>query len=231
MVMTKPSGVHHLAIMTKDIKGQIEFFSDVMGMPLVALYDMHGVEGAWHAFHRLDDTTYFALCQVPGVEDVPSTVGLTHAGSGAGVSAPGTMQHVAFRVASEDELLALQDRLRSHDIVVLGPIDHGMCTSIYFAGPEGLALEAAWSGAPIDAARWIDPAVAEKAGLSASDVERVSAPAPFERPASRVPQPAILPDKPHLAYPPEDYARMVALPDHVVTAAASMTEPPVPAGS
>jgi catechol 2,3-dioxygenase-like lactoylglutathione lyase family enzyme len=227
--MTQPSGVHHLAIMTKDMKGQIAFFSEVLGLPLVALYDMHGVDGAWHAFHRLDDTTYLALCQVPGVEDVPSTIGVTHAGTGAGVSAPGTMQHVAFRVGSEDELLALRDRLRTHDVVVLGPIDHGMCVSLYFAGPEGLTLEAAWSGAPIDAARWIDPAVAALAGMSDADVERYRSPAPFERPAEPVAQPAILADKPHLAYPPEDYARMVALPDHVVTAAASVTEPPVPA--
>ena len=46
--MTKPNGLHHLAISTGDIKRQIEFFSDVLGMELVALYWMHGVQGAWH---------------------------------------------------------------------------------------------------------------------------------------------------------------------------------------
>ena len=48
--MTTVNGVHHLAIATKDIKTQIEFFNDVLGCELVALYWMHGVEGAWHGF-------------------------------------------------------------------------------------------------------------------------------------------------------------------------------------
>ena len=44
------NGVHHLAISTKDIKAQIEFFSDVLGAELVALFWMHGVPGGWHGF-------------------------------------------------------------------------------------------------------------------------------------------------------------------------------------
>ena len=46
--MSGNNGIHHLAIATKDIKKQIEFFNDVLGCELVALYWMHGVEGAWH---------------------------------------------------------------------------------------------------------------------------------------------------------------------------------------
>lgn len=225
--MSTPSGIHHLAIMTRDIKAQIEFFTRVVGLPLVALYDMHGVEGAWHGFVRLHENSYLAFVQVPGVEDVPATVGVTHAGNGAGVSAAGTMQHVALDVGDEDELLALRDRLRTAGVVVFGPIDHGFCRSLYFAGPEGLTLEAAWSAVPIAAASWIDPAVAAKAGISADDLDRYRAPAPFERPSQPVPQPAIDPAAPHLAYPPDEYRTMVDLPDEVVTESASMPDPPV----
>lgn len=35
--MGLPNGLHHIAICTKDIKGQIEFYSQVVGMELVAL--------------------------------------------------------------------------------------------------------------------------------------------------------------------------------------------------
>ena len=38
-----PNGVHHLAISTKDIKKQIEFFTDVLGGELKALYWMHEI--------------------------------------------------------------------------------------------------------------------------------------------------------------------------------------------
>ena len=33
--MIKARGVHHIAFCTADMKGQLEFFSDVLGMPLV----------------------------------------------------------------------------------------------------------------------------------------------------------------------------------------------------
>ena len=36
--MNKVEGLHHLAITTADIKAQIEFFTDKLGMELVALY-------------------------------------------------------------------------------------------------------------------------------------------------------------------------------------------------
>ena len=35
---TQPNGVHHLALATGDIKQQIAFFTDVLGMELVAFY-------------------------------------------------------------------------------------------------------------------------------------------------------------------------------------------------
>jgi catechol 2,3-dioxygenase-like lactoylglutathione lyase family enzyme len=225
--MTSPSGVHHVALMTRDLKAQLDFFTDALGMPLVALYDMHGVPGAWHAFVRLDNTCYLAFAQVPGVEDVEPVIGLTHAGSGAGVSAAGTMQHLSFTVTSEDELLAVRDRLRSRGVNVFGPIDHGMCRSVYFAGPEGLALEAAWSAEPIDGRWWVDPTVAAAAGIDANDLERYRHPATFIPGPDRLPQPPIDPTKPHLHYDAETYAKMVATPDEVTTKYVSMPDPPV----
>ena len=53
----------------------------------------------------------------------------------------GTMQHVAFNVDAFEDLMALRDRIRDRGVQVFGPIDHGFVQSIYFAGPEGLALE------------------------------------------------------------------------------------------
>lgn len=50
-----PTGVHHLAFMAGDIKKHIAFFSEVMGCPLVALFDMHGVPGGLHAFLKMSE--------------------------------------------------------------------------------------------------------------------------------------------------------------------------------
>ncbi|MBI1406571.1 MAG: VOC family protein [Caulobacter sp.] len=225
-MMTQPSGIHHLAFMAADIKKHIAFFSEVIGCPLVALFDMHGVPGGLHAFLRMNDHGYFSIVQLPGVGDIPIELGKTHAGSGALPSAPGTLQHLAFRADSEADLLAMRDRIRSHGVNVIGPIDHGMCKSIYFAGPDQMTLEVAASEAPIDPARWIDPAVLEKAGISAEEAARFKAPAPYQG-ASPVPQPAFDPDKPHMAYPREMYLQMLKAPDAAITAGASYSQPPV----
>ncbi len=224
----QPSGIHHLAFMAGDIKKHIDFFSQVMGCPLVALFDMHGVPGGLHAFLRMNDHSYFSIVQLPKVDDIPIELGKTHAGSGALPSAPGTLQHLAFRADSQADLLAMRDRIRSHGVNVIGPIDHGMCHSIYFAGPDQMTLEVAASQTAIDPERWIDPAVLEKAGINAEEAARFRAPAAFDG-ASPVPQPAFDPDKPHMAYPREMYLQMLKAPDEMITAGASYNQPPVPA--
>jgi len=68
--MTAPNGTHHLVLSTGNMKEQIEFFTDVVGMELVALYWVHGVEGAWHGFLKLDDECSLAFVYVPGNEKV-----------------------------------------------------------------------------------------------------------------------------------------------------------------
>jgi catechol 2,3-dioxygenase-like lactoylglutathione lyase family enzyme len=224
----QPNGIHHIAIMAGDIKKHIAFFADVLGFPLVALFDMHGVPGGLHAFLRMNDYGYFSIVQLPDVGRIPIEIGRTHSGSGALPSAAGTLQHLAFRAGSETELLALRDRVRSHGINVIGPIDHGMCRSIYFAGPDRMTLEIATSSAPLDAARWIDPTVCAKAGISAEEAARFAAPAPYLGP-SPVPQPAYDPSKPHMVYPEKVYRKILAMPDDVITQTASYPEPPLPA--
>jgi catechol 2,3-dioxygenase-like lactoylglutathione lyase family enzyme len=206
-----PTGIHHLAIATTDIKAQIEFFTDVLGAELKALYWMHGVADTFHGFVELSPTCYVAFVQHPENSD-RRELGVTHAGNAGGPLPGGTMQHVALAVASLEDLLALRDRIRSRGIVALGPIDHGMCQSLYFAGPEGLCLEIA-TGAGIDERAWIDPEVVARAGISADDLARFVGPASFERPFTPVPQPTPDPAKPNLVYPPGAYARIVARPD------------------
>ncbi len=224
---SRVNGVHHLAVNTADIKTQIEFFTDVLGAELVGLFWMHGVEGAWHAFCRLNDTCSMSFVELPANHEIEATLGVTHAGTGAGPSAPGTMQHLAFNVDSLDDLRAMRDRIRSKGVNVMGEIDHGMCQSIYFAGPEGLTLEVATSSEAIDGRAWIDPDVVERAGISPEELERYRNPEPFVGQGGTVPQPPIDPAKPHMAYPPEHYEQLMSVPDDVLTASASYSTPPV----
>jgi catechol 2,3-dioxygenase-like lactoylglutathione lyase family enzyme len=227
MCMTRPNGVHHLALSTGDIKTQIEFFSDVLGCELVALYWMHGVEGFWHGFLRLNDSSSIAFVQGPDTPGISAVAGVSHAGNAGGYTAPGTMQHVSFNVDTYDDLLAMRDRIRSRGVNVMGPLRHGMCDSIYFAGPEGLVLEVATSAEPIDGNHWIDPEVVGLAGISADELARYRSPAAFDRPSSPLPNPPIDPAKPHLQYPREVYEALMSMPDDVLTERLSESTPPV----
>lgn len=226
--MSTPTGIHHLAFMAADIKKHIAFFSQVMGCPLVAIFDMHGVPGALHAFLKLNDHSYFSLVQMPGVAEAKIVLGQTHAGSGGGASAAGTLQHLAFNVDTPADLVAMRDRIRSHGVNVIGPIDHGMCQSIYFAGPDQMTLEVATSERAVEPDLWIDPTTLAKAGISPEEAELYRNPAPFTG-KSPVPQPPYDPEKPHMAYPKEAYLKMIAVPDEVLFATASYAEPPVKA--
>lgn len=226
--MTESNGIHHLAVATQDIKTQIDFFNDVLGCELVALYWMHGVEGAWHGFLKLNESCHIAFVQTPDIASIEREIGVTHAGSGGGPCAGGAMQHLALNVDSVDDLLAMRDRIRSRGLTVFGPIDHGMCQSIYFAGPEDLSLEVATSAAPIDGNAWIDPEVVALAGIDDEDLARYRNPPTFERPDAPVPQPAFDPDVPwQRGFPQPLYEAIIGMPDDVLAEQMSETEPPV----
>ena len=222
-----PRSVNHLAIATRDMKAQLEFWSDVIGCPVRALYWMHGVPGAKHAFVELAGDSYVAFVDHP---DNPKDVeyGVTHAGNpGAPVTA-GATQHIALHVDTLDEVLTLRDRIRSKGIQVLGPIDHGFVQSMYFAGPEGLSLEIC-CGCDIKAENWIDPEVVELYGITGAQLEKLKHPSPFDRPGEPVAQPPTDPTKPLCHYdPPEVYDAAIAMTDQELWDAMSEPTPPVP---
>lgn len=222
----QPDGIHHVAIMSANMKEQLTFFTQVLGFPLVGLFEMHGVPGGKHAFLKMAEDSFFSVVELAGIDEIPSTLGITHAGTGAGKCAAGTMQHLAFRAPDEAGLLALRDRIRSHGVPAIGPIGHGFCKSIYFAGPEGLTLEVSYKVSEIDPARWVDPKTLAECGISGEEAEAMLNPAPCVD-ESPVAQPDFNPAVPQMAYPPERLRMMLAVPDEVITAQGSYDEPPV----
>jgi catechol 2,3-dioxygenase-like lactoylglutathione lyase family enzyme len=218
--MGLPNGVHHLAIATRDMKGQIEFFTTVVGMELVALYWMHGVPDTMHGFLRLGDTCSLAFVQGPQMQP-----GVSHAGSPAGPVAPGAMQHVALNVSSETDLLALRDRIRSHGYWIMGPIDHGMCKSMYLSAPEGIVLEFATSTGPIDADRWIDPEVVQKCGIGPGELARSRQPEAFVSRNGEVAQPDHR-TRATLEFPPE-MDSILTMSDEAIAETLDFPLPPV----
>jgi catechol 2,3-dioxygenase-like lactoylglutathione lyase family enzyme len=224
--MSLPNGVHHLAICTKDIKSQIEFYTQVVGMDLAALYWMHGVERTFHGFVRMGNSS-IAFVRAPEIGEIQGIKGVSHPSWTAAPVAAGVMQHLALNVSSFDDLLAIRDRVRSHGHWVMGPIDHGFCKSIYLAAPEGIMLEFSTSeGVPIDNEAWIDPEVVKLAGISPSDLKRYKNPPEFQSQGGAVKNPPV-----DLNHPPIDFPagreKIYSMSDDDVWTRMSEPTPPV----
>lgn len=130
--MTKPvnrefeiCGVNHLALVCKDMAKTVEFYRDVLGMPLVKTIDLPGGMGQ-HFFFDIgngDSLAFFWFPHAPAaVPGVSAPAGLP--GGGDIASAHGSMNHIAFNIAAEkfDEYV---DKLRAKG-VKLGPVlNHG----------------------------------------------------------------------------------------------------------
>jgi catechol 2,3-dioxygenase-like lactoylglutathione lyase family enzyme len=136
-------GVHHLVLNTDDMKMTIDFYSGVLGMPLVgAIKVEEGVDrgnpkfpNIRHYFFDMGNDSMLAFFEIP-----------KGAKPHGDRDAVGTMQHVSF-VATPDVQLALKERLEAHGYACDGPIRTSPGSqSIYFYDPNGIRLEA--SSAP-----------------------------------------------------------------------------------
>jgi hypothetical protein len=121
--------------MAGDIKKHIAFL-EVMGSPLAALFDMHGVPGGLHAFLRMSNHSYLSIVQLPEFDKIPCSWA-SPCRQRRPAQRAGTPQHLASRADTEERLLACATASAATGSNVLGPIDQGICRSIYFAGPTG----------------------------------------------------------------------------------------------
>lgn len=164
--MTEPTvassirGVNHLALVCADMARTVDFYTGVLGFPLVKTVELPGGRGQ-HFFFDIGGGSTLAFFWFP---DAPASVpGLTHQGrvtDPAGpVSAVASMNHVAFDVAPE-QIEALRDRLVAAGIECTPIVNHDdsprgasrdvhegvFVRSVYFRDPDDISLEiAAWT--------------------------------------------------------------------------------------
>ncbi len=158
---TSPRMINHLAYVTHDYAATVDFYTKVLGMEVVNTIIGDRIPSTgdpfpyFHFFFRLQDGSTLAFFDAP---DLPRAPEANHVGHGI-------FNHLAFHATSDEEVLQWKERLDSHGVESLGPIDHdGEFLSVYFFDPNGIRLEFThprhdtWNNNPkqasSDLARW-----------------------------------------------------------------------------
>ncbi|MBI5029439.1 MAG: VOC family protein [Chloroflexi bacterium] len=132
MTKLQAQGVHHITFVGSNREATIEFYQDLLGMPLVFEQPNLDVPEENHLYFDAGDgrlITFFVRPtrqndSTPNPQDI------------------GNLHHLAFTV-SKATYNQVAKRLRERGIPNTGPIDRGFMDSIYFRDPNGQLLEMA----------------------------------------------------------------------------------------
>jgi glyoxylase I family protein len=120
-------GVHHLALICRDVEETIRFYQELLGFPLVELVENRDYAGSSHFFFDIGNNNLLGFFDFPGHDhpDFSETIG--------------AVQHMALSTSPE-EFAAARQRLDAAGVSYLGP-DRGVDNSLYIRDPNGVGLE------------------------------------------------------------------------------------------
>lgn len=176
-------GVNHLALVCKDMARTVEFYTNVLGMPLIKTIDLPNRMGQ-HFFFDMGNGDSLAFFWFPNAPDaapgISSPAGMP--GMGELTTAHGSMNHIAFDIPADrfDEAV---EKLHAKGIKTSAVLNHDdspaqvsrevhpgvFVRSIYFQDPDGILLEfASWTKVFSEADVNLAPAKPEPAELAAT---------------------------------------------------------------
>lgn len=123
---TTARGIHHLALICSDIERTIQFYTEVLGFPLVELFANRDLPSSTHFFFDLGHGNFLAFFDFPE-HPMPPTQEST-----------GGMHHIAIAVHPE-HYNAIRQRLDERRIEYIGP--DRVENSLYFRDPDGALIE------------------------------------------------------------------------------------------
>jgi len=131
-------GVHHVAYRCKDALETVTFYQQHLNMDFQLAIAENEVPSTkapdpyMHVFLDAGNGNVLAFFEVPNSPEM-----------GRDENTPAWVQHIAFKVADMDALLAAKNSLEAAGIPVIGPTEHTIFKSIYFFDPNGHRLELA----------------------------------------------------------------------------------------
>ena len=120
-------GIHHLALICRDVEETIQFYQEFLGFPLVELVENRDYAGSSHFFFDIGNRNLLGFFDFPG-HDHP-----------AWQETIGGVQHLAISISPE-QYDAAKKKFDEAGLEYLGP-DRGVEESMYFRDPNGVGLE------------------------------------------------------------------------------------------
>lgn len=153
-------GINHLALVCRDMARTVDFYTNVLGMPLIKTIELPGNMGQ-HFFFDLGNGDSLAFFWFPDAPEPALGVSSPAAMPTVGeiTTAIGSMNHVAFNVPAE-KMEEYRDKLIAKGIACTPILNHDdsprqvsrewhpgvFVRSLYFMDPDGILLEfAAWT--------------------------------------------------------------------------------------
>jgi glyoxylase I family protein len=120
-------GIHHAALICRDVEATIRFYQELLGFPLVELVENRDYAGSSHFFFDVGNRTLLGFFDFPCHDhpDFTETIG--------------GVQHIALSVSPE-QFAAAKEHLDAAGIDYLGP-DRGVEDSVYIRDPNGVGIE------------------------------------------------------------------------------------------
>ena len=117
-------GVHHVALLSRDVQRTVDFYQGVLGFPLTEVMENRDYPGSTHFFFDIGNGNALAFFDFPGLDLGPYAEVL------------GGLHHVAISI-TRDNWVEAHARLREAGVEVME--ESG--TSLYFRDPDGARLE------------------------------------------------------------------------------------------
>ena len=117
-------GLHHTALVSRDVETTTRFYSELLEFPLTEMIDNRDYAGSTHFFFDIGNGNLLAFFDFPGLDLGPYAEVL------------GGLHHIAISV-EPSQWARLKDKLDAAGVEYA----HHSGTSLYFAGPDGERLE------------------------------------------------------------------------------------------
>lgn len=128
--------IHHVAYRCRDAQETVDFYSGVLGMDYLMAISEDRVPSTkepdpyMHIFFDAGQGSCLAFFELPTKPEM-----------GRDPNTPDWVQHIAFELEDEAELMDMKARAEKAGLDVIGPTDHSVFQSIYFFDPNGHRLE------------------------------------------------------------------------------------------